>query len=227
MDEDISEPSDVVKSCGSQRLLAVELPDQAAVIAPRPKRKPGRPKKEQPSKVTKWKGSEGDFEPQKGTAKSGRKRKAVSELPLSDDATGVPNGHTERRRRKEQRPHTPSEGIQLKVSADATPSLGTKKRGRPNKQKHSPLSMVISGNALGTRAPPAEMEETTDPIHHGLMQPRSANGLASIRGKRKVSVSEDELSLPAPKRRNYEKNAKTAEVASTKEPVARRSMRKR
>lgn len=227
VDEIISESKDVVKSCGSQRVLAVRLPDQAAVIAPRSTRKPGRPKKQQPPNEMNWKRSKGELESQVETVISNGKRKAVNELSSSDDATRVPSRHTDRGRPKEQRSNTPSEGSQLEVSAEATPSLGTKRLGRPKKSKFSPLSTSITGDVRGPRAAPTEKEEMTNPDHNGLMQPRSAKGPASIRGKRKMSVSEDELSMPAPKRRNNMKDAKTRAVASTKEPVARRSMRKR
>ncbi len=228
LDDDISGSNGVVKSCGSQRVLAVELPDQAAVIAPCLRRKPGRPRKQQPSNVMKWKGSEGEFESEMEKTTSSRKRKAAREKSSSDDATEVPNRHTERCRSKEQRPSTTSEESQLEVSVETTPPLGTKRRNRPKKQKTSPLSNEITGNDLGTHAAPTEKKNTTNPTHNGLMQPRPANSLASLRAKRKVSVSEDELSMPAPKKRNYvEKDAQTTAVASTKEPIARRSMRKK
>ncbi len=224
-DKDISDSNDVVKSYGYQRMLAVELPDHAAVVPPRPRMKPDRPEKQQRTNIVQQKGNESELKSQSGATTSNGKRKALSESSSSDDATRLPNRNAKRRRSKEQRPSSASEQSQLGPSVETTPSLETKRRGRPKKHKTLPLSKGTIESDLGTRAPSKGKNEMTDPANDGLMQPRSVNRLTSIQGKRKASNAEVELSMPALKKRtNVEK---TIAVASTTEPIARRSMRKK
>lgn len=224
-DKDISDSNDVVKSCGFQRMLAVELPDHATVLPPRPSMKLDRPEKQQRTRVVQQKVSESELKSQSGATTTNGKRKPLSESSSSDDATRLPNRHPKRRRSKEQRPSTASEQSQLGPSVETTPSLEVKRRGRPKKHKTLPLSKGITESDLGTPATSKGKKETTDPAHNGLMQPRSVNRLTSIQRKRKASNAGDELSMPALKKRNNVEN--TTAVASTTEPIARRSMRKK
>lgn len=227
LDEHVSKSNAVVRSSGNRRVLAVEVSSQYAMIAPRPKGNLGRPQEEKLHDLMIGNGNEGDRGAHVEIATINRKRKVDDESSSSDNTTEVPNRNTKRGRPKKQRTSTCSEQNHLELSAETAPPSGKRKRGRPKKLTPSPLSKEVTKIDVRTRAAPIGKTKGVNITRNGLIQPVPVNGLAPTREKRKMSDSEDELSMPPPKRQNDLKDAKAPAVAGTKEPLARRSMRKK
>lgn len=214
-EEGVFEPDDVVYSNTSQRVVAVELPTQTIGID----RLNGKADRSTDLKIPlRENGGEAEVNlsvPKESTLPS-RKRKRAYKVPSDEDTITTIDEPKKRKRTEKHKGDTIESPDQLNSEPLPHVEAPARKRGRPKKKQPSNSKVTTK-----KQKPPA-------PVDKNPAESAPVNGHVLRRGKRKMSTSEDELSMPLPKRQiNAKKGATASAAESTKKPVARRSSRRK